>query len=350
MNGVNAGPTVVAASDRRCRRRGFTLVELLVVIAIIGLLMALLVPAVGGAREAARRAQCMNNLKQIGIAAQGYESANGAFPPSVQDAKQLVDTEANWGWLALMLPQLEMQSQYDGLFVGVVPLDDLKNGSATAAYVSFRTAAQQPVSTFMCPTGSAGASVASLPNTARTFGVVYPQLWAFANYAANYGVRAPLSFNITWAFPNPNPLPAAQVTSNRLPPMPAGVGHSAAAITDGLSNTFLAGEVFHRPATNFGDPYSGVNWLGISDHNNGRTPAAAIRNVGPPMNDLAGSNGRAYCFGSDHAGGGAMFLFFDGATRFIDDTVEYGNPSVVSQYGVYQKLGARNDGLPISEY
>src|SRR2546421_9598584 len=63
-------------------RRGFTLVELLVVIALIGLLIALLLPAVQAAREAARRSQCVNNLKQLGLAVQGYSDANGALPPA----------------------------------------------------------------------------------------------------------------------------------------------------------------------------------------------------------------------------------------------------------------------------
>src|SRR5215831_11091079 len=96
-------------------RRGFTLIELLVVIAIIAVLMALLLPAVQAAREAARRIQCVNNLKQMGIALHSYHEANNTFPMgyvSWNNANMEL-TSPGWGWAALLLSQLEQSSLYN---------------------------------------------------------------------------------------------------------------------------------------------------------------------------------------------------------------------------------------------
>jgi prepilin-type N-terminal cleavage/methylation domain-containing protein/prepilin-type processing-associated H-X9-DG protein len=97
-------------------RRGFTLIELLVVIAIIGVLIALLLPAVQSAREAARRAQCTNNLKQIGLAMHNYHSSVGAFPMGNARAFEAVNVPTDWGTfsgLAMMLPYLEQNPVYN---------------------------------------------------------------------------------------------------------------------------------------------------------------------------------------------------------------------------------------------
>src|SRR3954447_4313305 len=93
------------------RRRGFTLIELLVVIAIIAVLIALLLPAVQAAREAARRMQCVNNLKQVGIALHSYHGTHDAFPTG-----GFAKTNENlYGWRCLILPQMEQGALYNSI-------------------------------------------------------------------------------------------------------------------------------------------------------------------------------------------------------------------------------------------
>src|SRR5262245_60210859 len=98
-------------------RRGFTLIELLVVIAIIAVLIALLLPAVQAAREAARRSQCVNNLKQLGLALQTYESAHTKFPPgnvtATIDVGMGLSSWTGWSPHAMLLPYLEQTPLYN---------------------------------------------------------------------------------------------------------------------------------------------------------------------------------------------------------------------------------------------
>jgi prepilin-type N-terminal cleavage/methylation domain-containing protein len=152
------------------RTRGFTLVELLVVIAIIGILIALLLPAVQAARESARRNSCTNNLKQIGLAALNYESGRKAFPPGFLGSAPPWPPVANWdpladvgpapqgshqwtGVLVYLLPYIEAQAVYDqvttNLKVGVTSYDD--HFSAAAAAPAW-TAAHTKIGSFLCPT------------------------------------------------------------------------------------------------------------------------------------------------------------------------------------------------------
>ena len=109
---------------------GFTLIELLVVIAIIAILIGLLLPAVQAAREAARRLQCPNNLKQIGLAIHNYESSNGCFPPGYLSSSgigfrdpQTGDWGPGWGWLTALLTGVEQGNLYNSLNINMVCWD-----------------------------------------------------------------------------------------------------------------------------------------------------------------------------------------------------------------------------------
>src|SRR5688572_8489426 len=102
----------------RHRQRAFTLIELLVVIAIIGVLISLLLPAVQFAREAARRAQCSNNLKQIGIALHNYVDLHDRLPPgyvSLWNEQLQEDTGPGWGWGSLLMPLVERGDVYESI-------------------------------------------------------------------------------------------------------------------------------------------------------------------------------------------------------------------------------------------
>jgi prepilin-type N-terminal cleavage/methylation domain-containing protein/prepilin-type processing-associated H-X9-DG protein len=115
------------------RRSGFTLVELLVVIAIIGVLVALLLPAVQAAREAARRSQCNNNLKQIGLAMHNYHDTYNSFPCGYIYRGSAFNALPDYGWGVFILPFMEQQPFYEQLNPAKIPLKDRYISGATAA-------------------------------------------------------------------------------------------------------------------------------------------------------------------------------------------------------------------------
>jgi prepilin-type N-terminal cleavage/methylation domain-containing protein len=203
--GENAGP-------RRC---AFTLIELLVVITIIGILVALLLPAVQSAREAARRAQCATNLKQIGLAMHSYHAVDNCFPPA--HIVNPVWDEESWGWSAFPLPYLEQTPLQDQLAMRSRTLRQVLSDANAQALV------QTALAVFRCPTDT---TPRLLPREVRDFGVTAGPTFepATSNYVGSCGL-----FDRDYPTANDGVL----------------YGNSAirfADITDGTSNTFAVGE------------------------------------------------------------------------------------------------------------
>ena len=166
---------------RSCRR-GFTLIELLVVIAIIGVLIALLLPAVQAAREAARRSQCVNNLKQLGLATANYHSAFDCFPPGGLPAMRagtlaLAGPYSSWSCFAFMLPNMEQQSIYNAINWSVAT----GQGDTLSTYIQ-STVLRTVVNTFLCPS----ASPPSGNINGLGFGVPAPGCSYFGNAGATF--------------------------------------------------------------------------------------------------------------------------------------------------------------------
>jgi len=156
---------------KRCR--GFTLIELLVVTAIIAVLIALLLPAVQSAREAARRIQCVNNLKQIGLALHNYHDALSILPPGYIAASKFIDGETDtapgWSWASMILPQLNQAPLYSSINV-YQPIQVAANTTAT----------QTILSTFLCPSDQlpAGGAFPVTDGLGNTVATVAPSSYA----------------------------------------------------------------------------------------------------------------------------------------------------------------------------
>lgn len=343
-------------------QRGFTLVELLVVIAIIGILVGLLLPAVQAAREAARRMQCQNNLKQLGLAVHNFASTYKEQVPMLAEAQE------GGHWSAFVLPFIEQNSLFGALTfgstdwaAGVAP----NNPSLTSPNPMLRqvAACELPIQFMRCPSSTANAAIFDASAWA-------PQPWfVAARQPANYlGVVTGIQPN-DWRpeLPGwgPRPTQATWVDANGVtqptkghweldgmfitrPPATARIAQGGfggavkfGGVTDGLSNTLMIGEAEPDPRLSEtsafqelantgrkdhwaigGDDFD--NWEGVDWSECGGSTAVRI-NYPRPTVRLSDVNPHwaAYevSFGSRHAGG-ANFVLGDGSVRFIPDSID----------------------------
>ena len=294
-------------------RRAFTLIELLVVIAIIAVLIALLVPAVQKVREAAARTQCVNNLKQLGIAVHSYHDAYKHVPPNatVIQYNWSADSEAAgptiWSWIARILPYIEQ---------GSLAIEfNIPNG--TMANAESGMAAVIPV--LRCPSDNTSGT-----GTDSTWPNINGITMGLTNYkgcsGCNWGYNSGSDFTTNFPVSDPNAPPGVNPED--------GLDHgngifyrtdgnrklTLVGITDGTSNTFMIGESSHSIDEHCGGwPYP-----------NYTNATCAI-----PLNyPDSGSNftdwPNRYSFHSFHRGG-ANFCFADGTVRFVQQSISTAN-------------------------
>ena len=183
---------------RRSRRRAFTLIELLVVMAVIGVLVALLLPAVHAARESARRIQCSNNIKQIGIAFHSYHDQYDCFPPGQLTTPQLEGSQNFWS--IAVLPFLEQGSLANSYNFNI-GLFDIGYDYIYANQTTLHTV----VSSYVCPTDDGGYCVR----------YAHPG-WSRSNYSATYSPDgAMVEPRVPWSFDNCNNNPSLQPAKRR---------------------------------------------------------------------------------------------------------------------------------------
>jgi len=325
---------------KTAKRAGFTLVELLVVITIIGILIALLLPAVQAAREAARRIQCANNLKQIALAALSHEEATGHFPAGgwgfgwVGDPDRGFGRDQPGGFFYNILPYMEQQALHD-MGLGVTD-------STTKRQLALEMI-QTPLSMLVCPTRRrAGvypvrSDRAWLANTEKPGNL--GQGWFRSCYTVNGG-----SVHLGWGYGPSDWSAAADGNGFRDASYLAqanGLSYQTSQVTmadikDGSSNTYLAGEKYLNPDHYF----TGIDYgddepaLGADDYD--LHSWTCYDNEYRPMQDRAGIT-HFWSFGGPHSAGFQVALC-DGSVRMMSYSIDQ---------RTHEYLGNRRDRQPI---
>ena len=305
-------------------RPAFTLVELLVVIAIIGILVALLLPAVQAAREAARRMQCSNNLKQLGLAFHNYSDTTKCFPINYAMRGQAGFPNtgpgiANSGrsWMQMILPYIEQNNLFNNIdfTVGLQP----KTSAPATPVGKNRLVAQTIIPTYLCPSDDSneGGILASRSDLNETNAPA--DKWAVTSYKACAGSNWNAGL---FAWVNSGATGVGGKNSGQSDGLNLGNGvicsnqtnvnspTKMAHLTDGTSNTFIIGEAMPG--------WSQWNWW--------YNPNAVTATCAIPLNRVLkvtkniGDWPNNYSFASRHPGG-AQFAMGDGSVHFVSETI-----------------------------
>jgi len=283
------------------RRSGFTLIELLVVSGIIGVLVALVVPAVQNVRESANRTVCQNNLRQMGLALHSYYTIYNSYP-AAYTSQTSSPALPGWGWGTTLLPYLEQAPLWEGLN----PQNSIFGGGANPAPATPLTQTCLPV--FRCP-----SDVGTPLNTQR-----------FSHATSNYRAVAGTGVAYPPLFTPNEDFGGVMFQNSQI---------TMASITDGTSNTLALGECSFNMTKN----YWGAIWVGMTGLN---TDGARVSDVmwwiDQTSSTINGSSPQS--FSSSHSGG-AYFVFCDGSVRFFSD----GADITTLRY-----MAGRNDGVIVN--
>lgn len=331
------------------RRSGFTLVELLVVIAIIGILVALLLPAVQAAREAARRMSCSNNLKQIGLALHNYHDTYKSMPPAIIYTTETGGAPNNipyFGWSALILPYVEQAPMHQSLNPG--PQTFLQALNTPALVAIMRT----PIAVYRCPSDTAPAV------NVRRVGSNFPggvQI-ATSNYIGAHSSGSCVTCNNA---NNVTPFQLGRRSSfARAGVFVENIGIRFADIRDGTSNVIAVGERRYQfkdvnGSQRFSNAAIGLGVRRRGNMGNGRSDQIGLGQF--KINYNGTSNWRSRSGFSSHHPGGSMFVFADGSVHQISETIDHdlnSNQERISNNinSTYEKLLARSDGEVVSGF
>jgi len=259
---------------RLFRKSAFTVIEMLVAMAVIGVLVALLMPAVQSARASARRITCQNQARQLGLALHLYHDSHLCFPPGSFVMGPSFPMQSGWGWGAMILPSVEQKPLYQQI--------DFGHGTAVGGNLALIATA---IPLWRCPAEVAPENIQAVPIDGHP-----PFDLASGNYCGSEGILSAMSCV------------------------------RMANITDGASQTLLLGERMVQSGDDGTLPFTSA-WCGQAAFADGYEYRSVPHLMPSRLHPINASPADPLCFGGRHAGG-ANFIFADGSSRFLNQNLD----------------------------